>query len=91
MQVTQTQNTETIRTVGSEFTAQIPMGPVHTKVVFSDGTTISKYGKTNFWVCIKIVNGWATEDAIATEDLLTYLPTSAAEELIYNMDQFVQL
>jgi hypothetical protein len=91
MQVTQNREVQTFQTLGP-FTAQVPIGPVHTKITFSDGTEISKYGKTTYWVCLVFQeNGFAKEEAIQEEDLLNYLPELAAEELIYNMDIFIQL
>ncbi len=92
MKVTQNRETQRIYTIGNKFSTQIPVGPVYTKIVFSDGTIISKYGNTNYWTCVMLdIYGLAREEAIQVENLLTYLPESAAEELIYNMDTFIRL
>jgi len=91
MDIIQTRQTETIRTIGSQFTAQMPVGPVETTVTFSDGTRIMKYGETNHWFCNFDVNGVRVEVMVTAEELLDNLPKIAAEELIFNMNTFVQL
>lgn len=91
MEIKVERNVETIHTIDSQFTAQIPVGPVETTVTFSDGTRIMKYGETNHWFCSFDVNGVGVEVMVTAEELLDSLPEIAAEELIFNMDTFVQL
>jgi hypothetical protein len=90
MEIKIKRNNQPVRIFGNNSIEDVVAGPVHISVQFSDGTIISKYGNTNYWVCITGTE-FLVKEAVSTEDLFMYLPKVAAEELIYNIDQIIKL
>jgi len=81
----------------------VPSGPKTIEVIFCEGTRISKTGGSDFWVIFP--GDWVDYDHnkdrfnslkgksifVKTEDLFNYLSEDEKEELIFNLEQIIEL